>query len=254
MEFQEKPNVFTPTLAADEKTPALPSRCTRSSTAPPQRVQALAASLHWSSSASVPPSSSSRCLQFEVYRCCQPLLLPAQEGCSVDMPCERLYGSPPAAEGLGLQLHLKGTAQPRPSKDYRSSHHDPTLFMLIIVNPAQQLSGRAHVAFHVCNGVSGVILSLCLSHSRPSQGHGCTNNNTQVCNMKVAALRTSSLVSSVRRVMMRGRPPHCTKWDWCSSAGRKTSTCVKYNMEKQVKNTDTSSSLTRGLSAVAQHE
>lgn len=42
----------------------------------------------------------------------------------------------------------------------------------------------------------------------------------QVCSMNVAAFRTSSLVSSVSRVMIRGRPPLCTNWVWCASAQR----------------------------------
>lgn len=42
----------------------------------------------------------------------------------------------------------------------------------------------------------------------------------QACNMKVAAFLTSPLVSSARRVMIRGRPPLCTNWNWCESAER----------------------------------
>lgn len=36
--------------------------------------------------------------------------------------------------------------------------------------------------------------------------------------MNVVAFLTSSLVSSVSRVMIRGRPPLCTNWNWCVSA------------------------------------
>lgn len=42
--------------------------------------------------------------------------------------------------------------------------------------------------------------------------------------MNVAAFLTSSLVSSASKVMIRGRPPHCTNWDWCSSTDRKKHT------------------------------
>lgn len=42
--------------------------------------------------------------------------------------------------------------------------------------------------------------------------------------MKAAAFPSSSFEDSVSKVMMGGRPPLCTNWDWCSSTDTRHTT------------------------------